>query len=304
MCPPRVSTGTTDWSMAVCSSPPPPPPEPLVCVAPPEPPPVCTMPGQTSYFTPTTPTPTTPGPTYTPTQVSFGHGSSSSQGTHGSSSSHGTHGTGGGHHSAAADLAHGTHGAHMAHQGLDLVEGVMHSSHGAHGAQSMGVGSGLVKAGGIALAPIVIIGGGAQMVSGFQQGGADGTYDVLQGGTGVVGGSATLIAAGGTGTVAAGAATVAPLAASAGVGLAVGRYGDETSRSLFSDGRGVSDRLDDAMWDADQAVGGGALGTAAAIGTGIVLLPGAGVLAVGSAAVGAGKAIGGAASDAWNYVFD
>ena len=79
------------------------------------------------------------------------------------------------------------------------------------------------------------------------------------------------------------------MAASAGVGLAVGHYGDQHSRELFSDGRGVSDRLGDAMWDADQAVGGGALGTAAAIGTGVVLLPGAGVLAVGSALHGAGS---------------
>lgn len=283
MSPPKVVSGGPDWGVCKAPTPPPPPPpEALVCVAPPKPAPVCSMPAQAS----TLKTTSTPAHSSSANQVDFGHGSTPASG-------HDTHATGGHGHSAAADISHATHVPHQVHQGLDLIEGGMHSAHAAHGAKGaaqLGVGSGLVKAGGIALAPIVIIGGGAQIVDGFQKGGADGTYDVLQGSTGVVGGTATLLAAGGgTGVVATGAATVAPVAAAAGVGLAVGRYGDETSKTLFSDGRGVSDRLGDAMWDANQAVGGGWKGHVAAGVTGIALLPGAGVLAVGSAVVGAAK---------------
>ncbi|HEY9844176.1 MAG TPA: hypothetical protein V6D23_27145, partial [Candidatus Obscuribacterales bacterium] len=266
---------------------------------PPPEPAVCEMPAQTSTVS-TTPA---PGHTTPANQMSFPHGQDHSGGDHGSS-----HATTSGHgHSGAEQLAHATHPMHVAHQGIDIVEGVLHSGHAAHGAQAaeLGVGSGLLKAGGVALAPIVIIGGAAEIAHGVDQiqhgNAADGTYSVLQGGTGVVGGGATLLAVGGTGAVATTAATVAPLAAAGGAGLAIGHYGDGAAKEhgILHDDQGraesVSDRLGRHAWETDQAVteatGSGALGTAVGLTRMAVELPAAGVVAVGSAAYGGGAAL-------------
>lgn len=158
-------------------------------------------------------------------------------------------------------------------------------------------GGGWLGTAGKALAPLSAVMGGIEIAEGaheFKQPGkqADGAFKVTKGAVGVGGAAATMAGL-----------PAAPVIAAGGVGLSLGKHGDEAAKEfgVFKDKQGkaqsVSDRMGDRAWDAhnwmEAKVGHGQVGNVAghvAAGvTGLFMLPAAGVVAVGSAGARLGK---------------